>query len=56
MLVFRDGLAMPLFVVFSWLLAVRARHEDLLLENHFGDDYRVWAARTGAFLPGIGRR
>lgn len=56
MLVFRDGLAMPLFVVFSWLLAVRARHEDGLLETHFGDEYRVWAARTGAFLPGIGRR
>jgi protein-S-isoprenylcysteine O-methyltransferase Ste14 len=56
MLVFRDGLAMPLFVGFSWLLAVRAHHEDLLLESHFGDDYRVWAARTGAFLPGIGRR
>jgi protein-S-isoprenylcysteine O-methyltransferase Ste14 len=56
MLVFRDGLAMPLFVVFSWLLAVRARHEDALLETHFGDAYRAWAARTGAFLPGIGRR
>ncbi|HUK62365.1 MAG TPA: isoprenylcysteine carboxylmethyltransferase family protein [Dongiaceae bacterium] len=56
MLVFRNGLAMPLFVVFSWLLAVRARHEDALLETHFGDAYRAWAARTGAFLPGIGRR
>jgi protein-S-isoprenylcysteine O-methyltransferase Ste14 len=56
MLVFRNGLAMPLFVLFSWLLAVRARHEDLMLETHFGDAYRTWAARTGAFLPGIGRR
>jgi protein-S-isoprenylcysteine O-methyltransferase Ste14 len=56
MLVFRNGLAMPLFIVFSWLLAVRIRHEDALLETHFGDAYRAWASRTGAFLPGIGRR
>jgi protein-S-isoprenylcysteine O-methyltransferase Ste14 len=56
MLAFRDGLAMPLFVLFSWLLAERARREDAMLEAHFGDAHRVWARRTGAFLPRPGSR
>lgn len=51
MLCFRDGLAMPLLILFSWLLAERARDEDAMLEAQFGDAYRSWAARTGAFLP-----
>jgi protein-S-isoprenylcysteine O-methyltransferase Ste14 len=55
-LTFRDGLAMPLLILFSWLLAGRARSEDAMLEAHFGDAYRAWAARTGAFLPRYGPR
>jgi protein-S-isoprenylcysteine O-methyltransferase Ste14 len=55
-LVFRNGLAMPLLILFSWLLAGRARNEDAMLEAHFGGTYRAWAARTGAFLPKPGRR
>jgi protein-S-isoprenylcysteine O-methyltransferase Ste14 len=51
MLAFVDGLAMPLLVLFSWLLAARARDEDAMLEREFGDEYRAWASRTGAFLP-----
>jgi len=55
-LAFRDGLAMPLLILFSWMLAERARNEDLVLERHFGDVYRDWSRRTGAFLPRFGAR
>ena len=54
-LTFRNGLAMPLLILFSWLLAERARAEDQVLERHFGEAYRAWAGRTGAFLPKLGR-
>lgn len=55
-LCFRNGLAMPLLILFSWLLAGRARAEDQVLERHFGDAYRDWARVTGAFLPKLGGR
>jgi protein-S-isoprenylcysteine O-methyltransferase Ste14 len=52
---FSSTLAMPLLVMFAWLLAQRARKEDALLERHFGEPYRAYRARTGAFLPRLGR-
>jgi protein-S-isoprenylcysteine O-methyltransferase Ste14 len=33
------------------LLAIRSRKEEANLELRFGDDYRRYRARTGAFLP-----
>jgi protein-S-isoprenylcysteine O-methyltransferase Ste14 len=33
------------------LLAVRSRKEEAKLIERFGDDYREYARRTGAFLP-----
>jgi protein-S-isoprenylcysteine O-methyltransferase Ste14 len=48
---FSSALAMPLLVAFAWLLAQRAHKEEALLERHFGDAYRAYCARTGAFLP-----
>jgi protein-S-isoprenylcysteine O-methyltransferase Ste14 len=44
-------------VVVTWLgleLQVRAVEEPYLLRTH-GDEYRVYAARVGRFLPGVGR-
>lgn len=52
---FSSVLAMPLLVAFAWLLAQRARKEEALLERHFGEAYRDYRARTGAFLPRLGR-
>ena len=54
-LAFSSAVAMPLLVAFAWLLSQRARKEDALLERHFGGPYRAYCARTGAFLPRIGR-
>lgn len=47
-----------LFAIFSvgyWLYVRRAVvAEEAVLETHFGDDYRAWAAKTPAFLPKFG--
>ena len=29
----------------------KSRWEDRLLERHYGDDWRAWAAHTGALIP-----
>jgi len=55
MVAFSTTLAMPLLIAFAWLLAQRVRKEEALLERHFGDAYRAYCARTGAFLPRLGR-
>lgn len=55
MVAFSSAFATPLLVAFAWLLAQRARKEEALLERHFGDAYRAYCARTGAFLPRLGR-
>jgi protein-S-isoprenylcysteine O-methyltransferase Ste14 len=54
-LAFGNNLALPLLILFAALLAARARHEEVLLERHLGDSYRAYRARTGAFLPRLGR-
>lgn len=41
------------FVV-AWEIQVRLVEEPYLARIH-GDDYKRYAARTGRFLPGIGR-
>ena len=37
------------------LLVVRTSKEEQMLIARFGDDYRSYMARTGRFLPRIGR-
>ena len=44
--------AIALLLVYAYRISA----EERMLGDHFGDAYRAWAARTGAFLPGIGRR
>jgi len=55
LLAFANAAATPLLVAFAWLLSQRARKEEALLERHFGEAYRSYCARTGAFLPRLGR-
>jgi len=55
LLAFANNLALPLLVLFAGLLAARARREEELLERHLGDAWRAYRARTGAFLPRLGR-
>jgi protein-S-isoprenylcysteine O-methyltransferase Ste14 len=42
------------FVALVGVLAVKARFEEQLLAERFGD-YRAYARRTGRFVPGVGR-
>ena len=53
-LAFGSAVGLIAVVGFGALLARRARHEDALLEQHFGDAYRRYRAHTGAFLPRVG--
>jgi protein-S-isoprenylcysteine O-methyltransferase Ste14 len=43
------------FVGLVGVLAVKARFEELLLMQRFAG-YEAYAARTGRFVPGVGRR
>jgi protein-S-isoprenylcysteine O-methyltransferase Ste14 len=64
--VFLWGLSLSL-VTANWLLAllgvtavtmlvIRTRVEEAKLADRFGDEYRVYARRTGRFFPLFGRR
>lgn len=53
-LAFRSMLAWPLVALMYVAESARARREEALLEEHFGDAYRAYAKRTGRFLPKIG--
>jgi len=56
-LAFGSALGLVPCAAFAALLALRARREEALLERHFGDAYRAYRARTGAFWPALpGRR
>ena len=50
-LAFGSGPVLAPVLLFGALLAARARREEALLEQHFGDDWRAHRARTWAFLP-----
>lgn len=48
---FRAPWALPLVVVFAWVLETRfIRGEEAVLAARFGAGYRDWAARTGRWL------
>jgi protein-S-isoprenylcysteine O-methyltransferase Ste14 len=51
MLAFGSAATLPLVLLFLWLLLARAGREDRVLEQHFGDQFRRYRARTGRFLP-----
>jgi protein-S-isoprenylcysteine O-methyltransferase Ste14 len=55
-LAFGSGPALAPVLLFGALMAERARREEALLEEHFGEAWRRHRARTGGFLPGPGRR
>jgi protein-S-isoprenylcysteine O-methyltransferase Ste14 len=48
------ALAVPLLAAIGLALQVRWIEEPHLVASH-GDEYLRWAARTGRFLPGIGK-
>lgn len=39
----------------AWFVAMQARFEEVHLLTMHGDAYRAYAARTGRFVPGIGK-
>lgn len=53
-LAFGSGLALPLLAVMGLLLWNRAGREDALLEQHFGEAFQRYRARTGRFVPPLG--
>jgi len=53
-------LALNAITVLGWLvllvsLLLTARAEEFVLREHFGLAYEAYAARTGRFIPGVGR-
>lgn len=50
-LTFGSALGLVTVVLFAAALAARVRREEVALEQHFGDSFRAWRARTGAFFP-----
>ena len=44
----------PLMVLLVSLL-LTARAEEFVLREYFGLAYEAYAARTGRFIPGVGR-
>ena len=53
LLAFGSVLGLLPLLPFTWLMAARARREERLLEARFGDAFRDYRSRTGAFLPGF---
>ena len=51
---FGSAMALPLAALMTAFQWDRVRREEQLLERHFGDAWRAYAARTGALLPRLG--
>jgi len=56
MLAFGSALGLLPLAPFTALIGARARREEALLERHFGNAYRSYRERTGAFVPRLGAR
>jgi len=50
---FGSAMALPLALVMLLFQLDRIRREERLLEQRFGDEWRAYAARTGALLPRV---
>ena len=50
-LTFASGAGLFVVALFAVALGARVRREERVLEAHFGDAFRAWRARTGAFFP-----
>jgi len=50
-LVFGSAIGFVPVVLMALALAARVQNEERVLEAHFGDAFRAWRARTGAFVP-----
>jgi protein-S-isoprenylcysteine O-methyltransferase Ste14 len=53
-LVFHGALGLVPVALMGFALALRVRHEERALEAHFGDTWRDYRRRTGAFVPRLG--
>ncbi len=53
-LAFGSALAIPLALAMAGFQLARIRREEALLAEHFGADWRAYAARTGALFPRFG--
>lgn len=51
-LAFRSALGFVALALMLPAFAARIRHEEALLDAHFGEAWRAYRARTGALLPG----
>jgi len=54
MLAFGSALPLPLVLLFLALLRARIAREEVLLERHFGDEFRGYRRRTGGLVPRFG--
>lgn len=54
-LAFGSGLGLVPLALFTVLIAQRVSREEALMEAQFGEAWRAYGARTGAFVPRLGR-
>ncbi len=50
-LAFGSAVGLPLVAAMGLLLWARAGREEVMLEKHFGDEYRDYRGRSGRFMP-----
>ncbi len=51
--VFRSAVGLALLPVVFWMFKRRMDVEETFMEQHFGDGYREYMARTARLLPGV---